>query len=70
MAYHFAVAAFGVAGLFGVWLGVQALVRKNSKGLAPEEDVLACRTCGAEGACAGCAGAPRDGGGERGAKKN
>jgi hypothetical protein len=57
MVYRFAIAAFVVAGLFALWLGVQALVRKHSKRLAPDEDVLACRTCGAEGSCGGCAGA-------------
>jgi hypothetical protein len=55
MVYHYLVAALGVAGLFGLWLGVQMLVRRSSKETGSDPDVLACRTCGTPGACGGCA---------------
>ena len=70
MMYHLIVAASGVAGLFALWLGVQALVRKHSKEIAPGDDVLACRTCGAEGACGGCAAAEREDRRENSANNN
>lgn len=50
MLYHLLVATIAITGLTGVWMGVQALARRRSRGGA-DEDVLACSLCGPGGLC-------------------
>jgi hypothetical protein len=54
MFYHLAIAVAGVVGLMGVWIGVQALIRRESPNMPADADVLACRSCGAHDGCHGC----------------
>jgi len=51
MLYNTMIAIGGVVVLFGGWVAVQALVRRNSSDLGDEKDVLACNMCGADGSC-------------------
>jgi hypothetical protein len=55
MLYHMLVAVIGVVGLMGIWLGVQALVRREGPEFGPESDVLACKSCHTPDACGHCA---------------
>jgi len=52
------VAAGAIAGLAILWVGVQALVRRNSPGMPSDCDVLDREGCG--GCCSGCALVPPD----------
>jgi hypothetical protein len=45
------VGVAGIAALFGVWVAVQALVRRHDPDYRGAGDVLACRMCGADGSC-------------------
>ena len=54
MLYHLLIAVAGVVGLFSIWIGVQALVRRGSAEFASDSDVLSCRTCGTPDGCRSC----------------
>lgn len=41
----------GIVALFGGWIAVQSLVRRNDPDIEQAEDVLACRMCSADGSC-------------------
>jgi hypothetical protein len=49
--YHLLVAVVGIVGLTGIWVGVQALARKQSPERYERDDVLACSTCDASCKC-------------------
>lgn len=51
MMYHILVAVVGIVLLSVLWIGVQALVRKQSPGLPEDADVLACTLCDPDGTC-------------------
>ncbi|MDH3841257.1 MAG: hypothetical protein OES78_05860 [Chromatiales bacterium] len=50
---HFAVSIAVVLGLLGLWLGVQALARRELPPSSGDRDVLACRGCGKD-SCSAC----------------
>lgn len=54
MFYHLLVATAGIAALAGLWVAVQALVRRSSTEYGPESDVLECKTCGTGHTCRHC----------------
>ncbi len=43
--YHLLIAVLGVAGLFGLWLGVQALGRRQSGDECDGPEMMACGAC-------------------------
>lgn len=50
---RFAVTIFILLGLLALWLGVQALARRELPPSSGDRDVLACRGCG-KNSCSAC----------------
>ena len=48
MLYHLLIAGLGVAGLLGLWLGVQALGRRQSADPCDGPEMMTCGACAPE----------------------
>ena len=51
MVYHLLIALSGIVIMVLLWVGVQALVRRQAPEIAADEDVLRCGMCGVDGTC-------------------